>query len=162
MERLDNMMKLKGCLPLNSYPFIPHMYIQVSIKRTFSNDLSMFRWVEKGQHQSDQFALGFSAEFAYNNFAFWCTDSLVHTFRIRLASIFSLSTSCLDHPRCWCCSGHLNWAAVLLNGSKTFQPVSSVCLETLCSEGSFPLTSSLATSARGASLTTSAAKGNTL
>ncbi len=79
-------------------------------------------------------------------------------------SVSSLSASWLHLSSCWFYAGPWDWAAawVHLNGSRTFPPVSSICPETLCSEGSFPLTCSPATSARGRSLTTSAVKGNGL
>lgn len=92
------------------------------------------------------------------------TLTLVHTVLITPASVSVLSASWLHLSYCWFCAGRLDWAAVRIhpNGSKTFLPVSSIYLGTLCSEGSFPLTSSPATSRREGSLTTSAVKGNGL
>lgn len=90
----------------------------------------------------------------------------MHTALITLASVSSLSASWLHLPLCWFCSGHLVVVGaavqVILSGSTTFLPVSSRCLETLCLGVFFPLTNSPATSARGRSLTTSAAKSKEL
>lgn len=88
----------------------------------------------------------------------------MHMVLIILVSISSLSASWLHLPPCWFCSGRLDWAAlqVILNGFKISLPIFSICLETLCLEGFFPLTSSPATSLKEGCLTTSAVTGKKL
>lgn len=76
----------------------------------------------------------------------WCTDIKAHwNF---LGSVSCLLASWLYVYLYWFCAVSLEWALVrvFLNGSATFLPTSSVYLGTLCLAGSFPLTTSTATS----------------